>query len=740
MSENLVVNISKKVLNSGQLEMLNRGLSFIPTNNTTLFEEKICFHRLLKKLRLKIFFESDENLENRQSEGETLEIRPKSNFDPHIQNSILNLFEKKVITDLKRINYQISTPINVKKCQLDHVEALARDESLTIKPADKGGAIVVMDTDDYTRKCLSLLNEVDTYTKLNGDPIVRIRSLIEEIIEQALDNKWISCKTSEFLINQHPITPVFYGLPKIHKNQNDPPLRPIVAGTDSIFDPLSIYIDRLLQPLIQNIPTYLKDTTDFLNCIQEVRALSPDCILFSMDVCSLYTSIPHVEGIQAVEWLLLNSQATRGDPELIVKFLSLILNNNYFRFQGNFYLQVTGTSMGSAMAPVYANTFMYRFEHRHALENENWSSRILLWKRYIDDIFGIWCGTKDEFTSFFNFLNSVHQNIKFTMEIGTPSLHFLDVIATNVYHKPTDVNNLLHFSSFHPKSMLSSLPYSQILRLKRIVSDPEGFDVECTKLLDKFEKRGYPQPVLEEAKERSSKVSKEQLLTPKIKNKETPLLYISKYSRQSFQVGRAIKKHWSILQNDPLLERLFPKYPMMAFKRGQNLRDKLVRAEKPPKDKQTFLQTKKKGTFPCLGCSHCNNVIKGENISHPLTGKKFKLRDYATCMSTGVIYSIKCPCGKLYVGQTTRAVKERITEHKSNIRCKNTKSPLARHFMEHHHTVAQIKFQVLEVVKKPHRGGDYQSILSRRETFWIHQLDTLNPQGLNEEFSLRCFI
>ncbi|XP_069473373.1 uncharacterized protein [Ambystoma mexicanum] len=727
--------------------MLNRGLSFVPTNNTTLFEEKICLHRLLRKLRLKIFFNSDEDMGTRYSEGDRLEIRPKSDFDPYVQNSILNLFEKNVLADLKRINYQMSTPHNVKKCQLDHVEALAKDEELTIKPADKGGAIVIMDTIDYIKKCLELLNDSNTYMKLDGDPIIKVRALIAKSVGEAVENDWISIKTSEFLINQHPITPVFYGLPKIHKNRNDPPLRPIVAGTESIFDPLAIYIDRLLQPLIQVIPTYLKDTTDFINCIQEVRALSDDCILFSMDVCSLYTSIPHDEGILSVEWLLLNSQATRGDPQLIMNLLNLILKNNYFRFQGTYYLQIKGTSMGSAMAPVYANTFMYTFEHTHVLENIDCSDKILLWKRFIDDIFGIWCGTQEELTSFLNYLNTIHHSIKFTMEIGAPSLHFLDVcleikdnrISTNVYHKPTDVNNLLHFSSFHPKSMLDSLPYSQILRLKRIISDPAGLDVECTKLLDKFEKRGYPHSVLTQAKERSSAISKEQLLTPKVKSKETPLLYISKYSRQSFQVGRCIKKHWGILHSDPLLQELFPKTPMMAFKRGHNLRDKLVRAEKPPKEKQMLLSSRKKGTYPCLACIHCNNVIKGESVTHPLTGKKYKLKDFATCISTGVVYAIKCPCGKLYVGQTSRAVKERITEHKSNIRCKNVKSPLARHFLQSSHTVAQVKYMVLEVVKKSYRGGDYQSTLSRREKYWIDLLDTLSPRGLNEEFSLKCF-
>ncbi|XP_069466482.1 uncharacterized protein [Ambystoma mexicanum] len=695
-----------------------------------------------------MFFESDLDTESQALEDDILQMRPKSTFDPQIQNSILDLFEKSVINDLKRINYHSTKPVNIKNSQLEHVEQLAKDEDLTIKPADKGGAIVIMDSSYYTRRCLELLNDTVTYTKLDNDPLLRIKAIIQKAIDNALENNWIDSKTSQFLINKYPITPVFYGLPKVHKDNINPPLRPIVAGTDSIFDPLAIYVDRLLQPLIQEIPTYLKDTTDFLNCLQEIIALDTSCILFSMDVCSLYTSIPHIEGVDAVLWLLLNHEHIRGNKEFIVELLEIILHNSYFRFQGQYYVQSSGTSMGSAMAPVYANTYMYKFEKENVLDHPFWSFKILTWKRYIDDIFGIWCGTRDELDLFLEHLNSVNNTIKFTMEVGDPSLHFLDVslqikeghIDTTVYHKPTDVNNLLHFSSFHPKPMLKSLPFSQMLRLKRIISDPAGLDSECSFLVERFGSRGYPDTITGEARNRSETFTKEQLRIPKVKDKSTPLLYISKYSRQSFQISKTLRKNWTILHNDPSLLKLFPKAPMMAFKRGHNLKDKLVRAERPPKDKQLVLSTIKKGTFPCLNCTNCNNVIKGETISHPQTGKKFKIRDFSTCLSAGVIYSLKCPCGKLYIGQTTRPVKERWSEHKSTIRCKNLRSPVARHFIEFQHTIAQIKFQVIEIVKRPHRGGNYQSLLSQREKYWIHTLDTLQPKGLNDEFSLSCFL
>ena len=45
---------------------------------------------------------------------------------------------------------------------------LAKDKSVTILPADKGRAVVVMNTNDYTDKINNLLNDDKTYRKIIG--------------------------------------------------------------------------------------------------------------------------------------------------------------------------------------------------------------------------------------------------------------------------------------------------------------------------------------------------------------------------------------------------------------------------------------------------------------------------------------------------------------------------------------------------------------------------------------------
>ena len=49
--------------------------------------------------------------------------------------------------------------------------------------------------------------------------------------------------------------------------------------------------------------------------------------------------------------------------------LTLVLKNNHFTFDGNYYLQINGTAMGTKMTPSYANIFMGDLEERLLLSS-----------------------------------------------------------------------------------------------------------------------------------------------------------------------------------------------------------------------------------------------------------------------------------------------------------------------------------------------------------------------------------
>ena len=64
--------------------------------------------------------------------------------------------------------------------------------------------------------------------------------------------------------------------------------------------------------------------------------------------------------------------------------LRLILQENTFQFNGKDFLQTHGTAMGTKTAVSFANIFMAKIET--AIIDQH-STRLLLSKRYIDDVF-----------------------------------------------------------------------------------------------------------------------------------------------------------------------------------------------------------------------------------------------------------------------------------------------------------------------------------------------------------------
>ena len=95
-----------------------------------------------------------------------------------------------------------------------------------------------------------------------------------------------------------------YFLPKIHQKITPSPGRPICNTIDTPTMNLSRWVDIQLQPLVKNLPSYLKDDNHFLQKIDKInknRTLPRDALLVTCDVRSLYTNIPHKEGLEALK-------------------------------------------------------------------------------------------------------------------------------------------------------------------------------------------------------------------------------------------------------------------------------------------------------------------------------------------------------------------------------------------------------------------------------------------------------
>lgn len=176
----------------------------------------------------------------------------------------------------------------------------------------------------------------------------------------------------------------------------------------------------------------------------------------------------------------------------------------------------------------------------------------------------------------------------------------------------------------------------------------------------------------------------------------------------------------------------------MVFRRAPNLRDWLVRSY-TPESKRNFFDIPD-GNYKCGNCAQCGYTQKCTTYTHPYTGKTLKICGVITCCMAFVVYLIKCPCGLAYIGKTSRPLRTRISEHRSNIRCGDVRNPVAAHFLAAGHNISTLRYIGIERVEKPPRGGNHDCLLLQRETYYIHAPNTLSPCGLNEEFDIKPFL
>ena len=140
-----------------------------------------------------------------------------------------------------------------------------------------------------------------------------------------------------------------------------------------------------------------------------------------------------------------------------------VLKNNFFEFDGEVKRQKSGTAIGTKFVPPNASIVMDEL-YTEFLKSEELQPFLCL--RYIEDIFFIWTHGEEKLTRFFNELSNFHSYLKFTYETSSSVVNFLDLnvslrngaIHTDLYIKPLDSHQYLHYQSSQPLHIKTSIP------------------------------------------------------------------------------------------------------------------------------------------------------------------------------------------------------------------------------------------------------------------------------------------
>jgi hypothetical protein len=462
--------------------------------------------------------------------------------------------------------------------------------------------------------------------------------------------------------------------------------------------------------------------------LKELDVIQPNYHLVTADVTSLYTSIPHKDGIKACRQTLNNRPHNTPPTNIIINLINFILTKNNFTFDKKNYLQVQGTAMGTKMAPSYANIFMAE------LEEEFLSTQIhkpLFYKRYIDDIFFIWDANESTLFTFLDNLNKAHPTIKITYEISQTEVNFLDltiykhdgILQTKLYTKPTDKHQYLEHSSCHPIHNKNSIPYSQALRLIRINSEPKYLEDSLNNLSHNLQARGYPRTLINKSFTQARLQNRNQLLSQdNSRNTNTDKIPCTlTYNPSITRISTPIHSYWPILTSKTPSPFHSCK-PIIAYRRPKNLRDHLVRASLNQNRQETEGKSSSCGT----ACSTCPHMTTTTEFTSNITSIKYKIQHNITCKTENLIYLIQCKrCPAQYVGETKNSINYRLTRHRSSHKTKRDE-PVANHFNETPHTFKDLTIMGIEVIR-----NKKQETRKIRESYWISKLKTQTSPGLN---------
>ncbi|XP_019619742.1 PREDICTED: uncharacterized protein LOC109466463 [Branchiostoma belcheri] len=511
-------------------------------------------------------------------------------------------------------------PSNITKEERLALDDLRKDSSIIILPADKGRATVIMNKSEYQDKCSDLLNDSTTYCRLKKDPTNNYSDKLTKILRPLKDQELITYEQYRTLYPTSTEPPKFYGLPKVHKP--DCPLRPIVATRGSIMYQTAKFVANILAPMVGKTQHHLKNSGELVERMSQVT-LDDDESLVSFDVSALFTSVPVEESIVIIRDRLtcdssLNER-TKLSPLQVTELLRLCLTTTYFKYEGKFYSQVEGAAMGSPVSPIVANLFMEWFESRALTTFPNPPK---VWVRYVDDVGAVLKSSLIE--PFHHHLNSIHPNIKFTKELEeNRSLPMLDVLMTR------KDDGRLKFSVFRK---------------------PTHTDQYL--LFDSHQPMEHKMGVIRTLRHRA-----DHLIT-EVDDKNTEydhlktVLSIAGYTRWAWQ--------------SPGRTKLIP-HPRSS-------------TDSRPKGHVTLpyvagvteaITRKIRNTGVAVHSTPCTTIRR------LLVAPKDKTEPEDTC---GVVYHLTCEdCEAQYVGETERALRKRISEHKRE------SSPVAQHMQTYKH-------------------------------------------------------
>lgn len=620
-----VYNLSNHTLSKSEYSLLNKGLKFaIKKRRSNSIDTKIELENLYSNI-----------------------FNDQKNDRCTINN------EEALLADLKSYGHKTDSlakrvPDPLTREEKSALAGLKANDKIVITRSDKGGDTVILDREDYLRKLESILVDADRFSVCGGDQSNKIKVKINKILHR-LKNTEPKLHKQLKIVGEYD-NGFLYGLPKLHKDRHDPPLRPIVSMSGTVTHELAQTLNHIIRPYL-NEKYLVKSSYELLLNLDNLKQY-PMEKFYSLDVQSLFTNVPVNRTIDIIANHVYHSEiAPPSIPEHILRELLLICTTmTPFDFNGKTYKQVDGVSMGSPLGPTFADFYMAELENT-ALNMHNVPKPIHYF-RYVDDTLAIF----NSYDDVLKFIEVLHCNsvLQFTFEQASNNqFQFLDIkfqyvdgkLETGIFTKSTDTGLYFDYSSFVPDLYKKSVVKTLVYRAYKLCSNWKLFDKEICRITQNLVNNNFPQHIIDNI----------------INN---TVMKLKK------------KKSDDQLQQSPL-QYYFNTVNLQNFRRDRGQLGAIIR-------KYVSSSGELKPTV--------SNYYKPTRLS-----SQFSLRpSKAPLNSNSVVYNFSCPkpsCQAEYVGYTTNMLKTRATQHKYK------PSKIHQHFVDSHDTLPKIENDFLSNFK-----------------------------------------
>ena len=190
----------------------------------------------------------------------------------------------------------------------------------------------------------------------------------------------------KYLLNIKPTAPRINAYIKTHKENK--PIRPVVDKTQAPSYKIAKFFNSRIKEYI-NVPnTYTVENSHEIT--QELLKIhiTRNHKIVTLDIKDLYVNLPKQGIIQSAIFWLDRNNINKKIKEQIIQLLNIIIEQNYFQYNNQFFRPENGIAMGSPISGTLTEIYLQLIEELY-IKHWTESQEIVYYKRYVDDIRGL---------------------------------------------------------------------------------------------------------------------------------------------------------------------------------------------------------------------------------------------------------------------------------------------------------------------------------------------------------------